>query len=116
MKLLISKVYTDLDTTKLSMAKQPDCIPFQLQKLFATLQLQHSRFCDTRELTKSFQWDNGNSFEQQDIQVSAIITREVFVKMGFRRNFTLCSAMQLNKLLKDRRLTVSWVTCSKGLS
>lgn len=50
--------------------KPEDCIPFQLQKLFAKLQLKQSRFSDTRELTKSFQWDQGNSFEQQDIQVS----------------------------------------------
>ena len=50
-------------------AKPEDCIPFQLQKLFATLQLKHEGGVTTKPLTKSFQWTDSTSFEQHDIQV-----------------------------------------------
>jgi ubiquitin carboxyl-terminal hydrolase 47 len=33
-----------------------DCIPFQLQKLFARLSLKKSRIHSTKDLIKSFQW------------------------------------------------------------
>ena len=49
--------------------KPGDCIPLQLQKLFAKLQLKDNIYVDTKELTKSFQWEQHQSFEQQDIQV-----------------------------------------------
>lgn len=39
------------------------CIPYQLQKLFAKLQLSRRSFVDTKGLTKSFGWDNASSFE-----------------------------------------------------
>ena len=50
-------------------AKQEDCIPFQLQKLFASLQMKYSGSTSTKPLTKSFQWTDSTSFEQHDIQV-----------------------------------------------
>lgn len=43
-------------------------IPYQLQKLFAELQLSRLDYVDTRSLTKSFGWTSQQSFEQQDIQ------------------------------------------------
>ena len=49
-------------------SKEADCIPFHLQKLFAKLQTKFHHFIETKELTKSFQWNAGESFEQQDIQ------------------------------------------------
>ena len=49
-------------------SKEANCIPFQLQKLFAKLQLKFNHFIETKELTKSFQWNAGESFEQQDVQ------------------------------------------------
>jgi ubiquitin C-terminal hydrolase len=45
-----------------------DCIPYQLQKLFARLQLKLRRAEETRDLTKSFQWDSSEVFRQHDIQ------------------------------------------------
>ena len=33
-----------------------DCIPYQLQKLFARLYLKRSKVCSTQPLIKSFQW------------------------------------------------------------
>jgi len=47
------------------------CIILQLQLLFAKLQLAKSNSLDsikTKKLTKSFGWDNRESFEQHDIQ------------------------------------------------
>lgn len=44
------------------------CIPYQLQRLFAHLQLSRRRSVETRNLTKSFGWGQGMSFEQHDTQ------------------------------------------------
>ena len=44
------------------------CIPYQLQKLFAELQITRRAYVETRSLTKSFGWDSAQSFEQQDVQ------------------------------------------------
>ena len=48
--------------------KSEDCIPFQLQLLFSKLQLSQSWFAETTGLTKSFQWDSKDSFQQHDVQ------------------------------------------------
>jgi len=45
-----------------------DSIPYQLQLLFAKLQMRESPYCDTSGLTKSFQWDIRDSFQQHDVQ------------------------------------------------
>ncbi|KAF8820191.1 putative Ubiquitin carboxyl-terminal hydrolase 64E, partial [Cardiosporidium cionae] len=45
-----------------------DCIPFQLQTLFVILQLGSTPYADTKALTKSFQWDLTDSFQQHDIE------------------------------------------------
>jgi ubiquitin carboxyl-terminal hydrolase 47 len=47
---------------------EQDCIPLQLQKIFGALQLSKSRDIDTKALTKSFGWESGEVFQQQDIQ------------------------------------------------
>jgi ubiquitin carboxyl-terminal hydrolase 47 len=44
------------------------CIIYQLQKIFAQLQISKSNFIQTRELTASFGWASKDSFEQQDVQ------------------------------------------------
>jgi len=49
-------------------AKPEDCIPLQLQKLFASLQMKLVGSVNTKPLTKSFQWEESTSFEQHDIQ------------------------------------------------
>jgi ubiquitin C-terminal hydrolase len=45
-----------------------DSIPFQLQLLFCKLQLSQFWFAETTGLTKSFQWDTRESFQQHDVQ------------------------------------------------
>ena len=45
-----------------------ECIPYQLQKLFAHLELTERAFVGTKGLTKSFGWSAHDSFEQHDIQ------------------------------------------------
>ena len=44
------------------------CIPYQLQKLFANLQLSRDTYASTKALTKSFHWTSSESFQQQDVQ------------------------------------------------
>ena len=48
--------------------KKQDSIPYQLQLLFGRLQVGKSRYVETTGLTKSFQWDSHDSFEQHDVQ------------------------------------------------
>lgn len=48
--------------------QKEDCIPFQLQLLFSKLQLEHTTALETTGLTKSFQWDARDAFEQHDVQ------------------------------------------------
>jgi ubiquitin carboxyl-terminal hydrolase 47 len=48
--------------------KKDDCIPFQLQKLFARLQLKFRQSESTEDLTKSFDWGHQQLLEQHDIQ------------------------------------------------
>jgi ubiquitin carboxyl-terminal hydrolase 47 len=45
-----------------------DCIPFQLQLLFGKLQLSNRSYVETTGLTKSFQWDVRDGFQQHDVQ------------------------------------------------
>jgi ubiquitin C-terminal hydrolase len=45
-----------------------DCIPLQLQLLFAKLQLSNTWYVDTNALTKSFGWDLREGFQQHDVQ------------------------------------------------
>lgn len=44
------------------------CIPLQLQRLFGRLQLGYCRAVSTTDLTKSFGWNERQSFEQHDVQ------------------------------------------------
>ena len=44
-----------------------DCIPFQLQKLFARLQLSSEMVASTSDLITSFNLDPNVSFQQQDV-------------------------------------------------
>ena len=43
-------------------------IPYQVQKLFAELQLSKKDYVDTRDLTGSFGWHGNEAFVQQDVQ------------------------------------------------
>jgi ubiquitin carboxyl-terminal hydrolase 47 len=56
--------------------KIEDCIPFQLQKLFARLQLKFRESESTEDLTKSFDWGYSQLVEQHDIQELCIVLFE----------------------------------------
>lgn len=51
-KLLFQWKFSEEETNQ----EPQDCIPFQLQKLFARLSLRKGRIHTTRDLIKSFQW------------------------------------------------------------
>lgn len=48
--------------------KKESSIPYQLQCLFGCLQMGRRRAVDTVGLTKSFDWDGGEVYQQQDVQ------------------------------------------------
>lgn len=56
---------------------KPDCIPYQLQKLLCRLQLKYRCVEETEKLTKSFQWNNSQLSEQNDIQELCHVLFEV---------------------------------------
>lgn len=45
-----------------------NCIPYQLQLLFARLQQTHLNYVETTDLIQSFQWDAADTFIQHDAQ------------------------------------------------
>jgi len=47
------------------------CIPLQLQRLFARLQLSAQGAVSTKGLTESFGWSGADAFTQHDVQVSS---------------------------------------------
>ena len=60
----------DTDSDNKSYDPPPEhCIPFQLQCLFARLHKSVRGSCSTKPLTKSFHWDDGQAFQQNDVQV-----------------------------------------------
>jgi ubiquitin carboxyl-terminal hydrolase 47 len=48
--------------------RREDCIPFQLQLLFARLNLSLRGAVSTKGLTHSFGWTHGEAFQQHDVQ------------------------------------------------
>eukprot|EP01113_Clastostelium_recurvatum_P018778 TRINITY_DN2213_c0_g1_i4.p1 TRINITY_DN2213_c0_g1~~TRINITY_DN2213_c0_g1_i4.p1 ORF type:complete len:1297 (+),score=419.02 TRINITY_DN2213_c0_g1_i4:80-3970(+) len=44
------------------------CIPYQLQILFANLQLSERPWLETKDLTRSFGWSTRDAFQQHDVQ------------------------------------------------
>ena len=47
--------------------KQANCIPLQLQRLFARLKLSKRAAITTKDLTTSFGWNESESFRQHDV-------------------------------------------------
>ena len=48
--------------------KPEECIPLQLQRLFAFMQLSRKAAVETKALTTSFGWTTGQAFRQHDVQ------------------------------------------------
>jgi len=69
-----------------------ECIPYQLQKLFSRLQLSVKPFIETKELTKSFGWNDHDAFQQHDVQELMRVLFEALEKSyskGFPSEITL---------------------------
>ena len=101
--------------------KREDSIPFQLQKLFARLQLK-LRECEmTEDLTKSFDWGHQQLLEQHDIQelcrvlfeaieASLYETEDNFINNLFEGSSTSvvkCLVCNSESVKKDRFLDIS---------
>jgi len=48
-------------------SKEEDSIPYQLQKLFAKLNIRRNKQISTKELTKAFQWQAEDNFAEHDV-------------------------------------------------
>jgi len=110
-------------------------IPYQLQKLFAKLQVGAKSYVETRSLTKSFDWDIKQLTEQQDIQefyqalFDAIEISDVEKKLnvtqiyeGFVFDSIKCSKCGGGSKRKDRFVNITLPindpftkTCNKSL-
>ena len=64
---LRKKVY-EWNYDRLKHGPKESCILYQLQALFARLQFSKKTSIETKYLTKSFGWDDKESFQQHDIQ------------------------------------------------
>eukprot|EP00357_Protocruzia_adherens_P000598 CAMPEP_0115029208 /NCGR_PEP_ID=MMETSP0216-20121206/36839_1 /TAXON_ID=223996 /ORGANISM="Protocruzia adherens, Strain Boccale" /LENGTH=1045 /DNA_ID=CAMNT_0002405699 /DNA_START=269 /DNA_END=3406 /DNA_ORIENTATION=- len=87
---------------------QEDCIPLQLQKLFAELQTKAERnYVETRALTKSFQWDFRQGFEQHDVQE--------FCRVLFDAIETSCKGTSQENFINElyEGLMVDYVQCKE---
>ncbi|KRX10676.1 hypothetical protein PPERSA_08671 [Pseudocohnilembus persalinus] len=86
---------------------EQDCIPYQLQKLFAKMQTQFSDFIDTKELIKSFQWNEYQEFEQHDVQE--------FIKKLFNAIEDTMQGTEKSNFIKDlyQGVIQSYVKCSE---
>jgi len=65
--------------------KRDDCIPYQIKKLFAKLQLKKRQAEETKSLTKSFQWGSADAFYQHDIQELCRVLFEA-IEMSLNNN------------------------------
>jgi len=59
-----------------------DCVPLQLQRLFARMQCSSARVLSTTELTASFGWSAADSFRQHDIQELCRVLFDALAKFG----------------------------------
>jgi hypothetical protein len=50
-------------------------IPYQLQKLFARLQLTKRKSFNPKSITAAFGWTNNELYAQQDVQVCCVTTK-----------------------------------------
>lgn len=101
--------------------KKEDCIPFQIKKLFAKLQLKMRRAEDTKSLTKSFQWGSSDALYQHDIQelcrilfeaieISLTMTDKNFINdifEGFSASVVECQECNFKSLRNDKFLDIS---------
>ncbi|OMJ81023.1 hypothetical protein SteCoe_18584 [Stentor coeruleus] len=63
-----------------------NCIPLQLQLLFARLQTSNTYSIETTALTKSFGWTHAESFQQHDVQEFCRVLFEAIEKSGKENN------------------------------
>ena len=61
------------------------CIPYQLQVLFARLQLSHQSAVSTKDLTASFGWSGADAFTQHDIQELTVQLMDALEKSDGQR-------------------------------
>lgn len=79
-----------------------------MQKLFAELQFSRKEYVLTKDLTRSFGWDRGDAFQQQDSQEFARVVLD-----SIEQSFAIAgqSSEALNNLYKG--IMTSYVECQE---
>ena len=90
---------------------QEDCIPLQLQKLFYRLQEPLRRVEETKNLTKSFQWNSNDVYIQQDIQELCRVLFEAIELSFFLNNENNNENNFIKKLYEGK--TKSIIKCNE---
>lgn len=74
--------------------------------------MKHRPYIQTRDLTKSFQWEQNNSYEQQDVQV-IIVDLNVIVKEFCHLLFDAIEDSTKTTLVHDlfEGTSISYVKC-----
>lgn len=62
--------------------RERDCVPLQLSRLFARLQLSRLRAVSTRRLTASFGWARAESVQQHDVQECCKVLFDCLARSG----------------------------------
>ena len=94
--------------------EKKDCIPYQLSKLFARLQLKYRNSEETKNLTKSFQWFHNEENEQNDIQelihilFDALNNNEIYnLFQGDLENIIKCTECENESIHQEKFIDLS---------
>ena len=94
--------------------EKKDCIPYQLSKLFARLQLKYRNSEETKNLTKSFQWFHNEENEQSDIQelihilFDALNNNEIYnLFQGDLENIIKCTECENESIHQEKFIDLS---------
>jgi ubiquitin carboxyl-terminal hydrolase 47 len=87
------------------------CIPYQLQKLFAFLQLGERPTYETSQLMKSFGWTQTDAFEQHDIQELMRVLFEAMDKIFTCGNFGTAASSSIHQLYEG--LLKDYIQCQE---
>ena len=66
---------------------EAQCIPAQLQRLFARLRLSNRPYVSTKDLTRSFGWGSAEGFQQHDVQELLVTLMEALERSTPKGDF-----------------------------
>jgi ubiquitin C-terminal hydrolase len=94
-----------------SHGKKDTCIPYQLQKLFVSLQLGDKPIGETTDLTKSFRWTQAAAFQQHDIQELMKVLFEAMEKIFLKGNLQQKNSTPVHQMFEG--LLRDYIQCNE---